>query len=229
MDTKIVEKIKKLLALSESSNEYEAKVAMLKVQELLVKYKLSMKEVKDYKICSSKVLTKKTKISFTSAKWKGRLASLIADNFSCYCYYKIKRTNIITFLGREEDVTVCNIVLEYAIDCIASETNRIKYQYRRDGYSTVGIVSDYAIGFISGLNDKFEEQKRKNQEWGIILAKDTEVTEQYENIDFNRSINLNQKFKGNSDVLEQGIEDGRKFSISDKVEQGKSGEIDLLM
>ena len=42
MDEKLIEKIKKLLALSESSNENEAKIAMLKAQELLAKHKLSI-------------------------------------------------------------------------------------------------------------------------------------------------------------------------------------------
>jgi uncharacterized protein YoaH (UPF0181 family) len=36
--SKIVEKIQKLLALSESSNENEAKLSMLKAQELLAKH-----------------------------------------------------------------------------------------------------------------------------------------------------------------------------------------------
>jgi hypothetical protein len=228
MDTRVIEKVKKLLALSESSNENEAKLAMLKVQEIVVKYKISMKEVENYKIYNTKVLNKKTKISFKSAKWKGLLGSLIADNFGCYCYYNTNKTHIITFLGREEDITVCNIVLEYAIDCILSETNRIRYRYRKDGYSTKGIVSDYALGFISGLNDKFEEQKRDNQEWGLVLQKDSEVIERYENIKFKGYINLNQKFEGNSDIMQQGVEDGKKFSISDKVEQGKSDESVLL-
>ena len=47
MDTKVIEKIQKLLALSESSNENEAHAAMLRAQALLAKHKLSLKEVKE--------------------------------------------------------------------------------------------------------------------------------------------------------------------------------------
>ena len=61
-----------------------------------------------------------------------------------------------------------------------------------------------------------------------IVQKDSEVIERYENIKFKGYINLNQKFEGNSDIMQQGVEDGKKFSISDKVEQGKSDESVLL-
>lgn len=62
MDTKIIERIQKLFALSESSNEYEAQVAMLKAQQLIVKHKLSLREVKEFKVYSSLIKERKTKI-----------------------------------------------------------------------------------------------------------------------------------------------------------------------
>ena len=43
----IVDLIKKCLALSESPNEFEAELAMSKAQELLLKYNLSMSQIKD--------------------------------------------------------------------------------------------------------------------------------------------------------------------------------------
>lgn len=68
MDIKIVERIKKLLALSESSNEHEAQLAMLKAQELLVKHKLTIKEVKEFKVYNSEIKEKISSVSFTKAK-----------------------------------------------------------------------------------------------------------------------------------------------------------------
>lgn len=217
VNTKIVQKIKKLLALSESSNVYEAELSMLKAQELLAKHKLSIKEVKGYKISASDIKEKKSNISFTKAKWKAHLANLIADNFGCYYYFKTSGTHNITFFGREEDIEICNIVLEYAIDSINSTVKRLRYLNIRDGYSTKGIENDYAIGFINGLKKKFEEQKSANQEWGLVLVKDEEVTEAYKEINFRRTINTSITFKGNSKAYDKGYEDGGKFSISDKI------------
>lgn len=225
MDTKLIEKIQKLLALSESSNKHEAELSMLKAQELLAKHKLTLKEVKEFKTFNSAIKENITKVTFTKAKWKAKLARLIADNFGCYHYFKTRHTNTITFFGREEDIVVCNIVLEYAIDCINSAVKRLRYQYRRNNYySTKGLENDYALGFINGLHEKFEEQKKANQEWGLVLVKDKEVVDAYDQIKFKGTVKTGINYQGYSDVYEKGYEDGEKFSISDKITEGSAGE-----
>jgi hypothetical protein len=228
MENKVIERIQKLLSLSESSNENEAKLAMLKAQELLAKHKLSMQEVKNIKLYNSKIKDHVSNVSFTKAKWKGRLANIIANNFGCYNYFKTRRVNTITFYGREEDVIVCNIVLQYAIDCIEANTKKIQYAYSRNGYSTKGVANDYAIGFIDGLNKNFEEQKKANQEWGLVLVKDKEVVEAYSQKKFKGSISTKSKFQGHTEIYYQGVEDGEKFSISDKITEGDSDDIPIL-
>ncbi|WP_072743159.1 DUF2786 domain-containing protein [Sporanaerobacter acetigenes] len=219
MNENIILRIKKLLALSESSNEHEAKVAMLKAQELLVKHKLSIKEIKEYKEIN--VIEEKTDITFRQARWKGRLASLITENFGCCHYYKTRYNHTIVFIGKDEDVEVCKIVLEYAIDSIESAVNRLRYQYRKEGYSTKGLENDYALGFIEGLDTAFERQNEENQEWGLVLKKDKEVVDYYNNINFTGTVYTNTNFQGFNEVYFKGVEDGENFSISDKIAGGE--------
>lgn len=226
MENNIIIKIKKLLALSESSNEYEAKVAMLKAQELLAKHKLSLKEIEEHEDIN--VMEGKTNITFRQGKWKGKLADLIAENFGCYHYYRTNRTHTIIFMGKdEEDVTVCKMMLEYAVDSINSVVNRLRYQYRKEGYSTKGLENDYALGFIEGLEYAFEEQKQENQEWGLVLARDKEVVEAYEKKEFIGSINTNTNFQGFNEAYFKGVEDGEKFSISDKIVGDEKGTLQI--
>lgn len=224
MNITVVEKIKKLLALSESSNENEAKLSMLKAQELLVKHKLSIKEVKEYNITNISIKEKVSNISFRQGKWKAQLGSIIAEKFGCYQYFKRGTSRTIAFFGKEEDVIVCNIVLEYAVSCISSTVRRLRYQYSKDGYSTKGLENDYALGFIVGLKKAFDKQKAENQEWGLVLVKDVEVVKAYENINFKGSINTNTSFQGYGEAYKQGKEDGEKFSISDKIAEGDTEE-----
>lgn len=230
LNIKVVEKIKKLLALSESSNENEAKLAMLKAQELLIKHKLSLQEVRDLKIHNSIIKERKSKITFTKAKWKAHLARLIGDNFGCYHFFKTRHTNTIVFFGREEDVEVCNIVLGYAVDCIDNSIKKLQYKYRKDGLSVKGLANDYAIGFIDGLREQFEKQKKKHQEWGLVLVKDKEVVEAYEQKEkeFEGSVNTSIKFKGHKDIYFKGHEDGQNFSVSDKIAEGTENTIMAL-
>lgn len=227
MNTKIIEKVRKLLALSESSNPHEAELAMLKAQELLMKHKLSLKEVTEFKIINSVIKEIKSEITFTKAKWKAELARLIADNFGCYRYFKVRRTNTIVFFGREEDVIVCNIVLKYAVYCIYSAVSKLKYQYTKEGYSTKGLENDYALGFIAGLSQKFEEQKKANQEWGLVLVKDKEVVDAHDQIEFaKKKINTHTQYQ-DQEAYDEGIIDGRRFSISDKITEEKESQEDL--
>lgn len=215
MGTNIILKIKKLLALSESSNEHEAKLAMLKAQELLVKHKISLKEIEEHRDIN--VMEGKTNITFRQGKWKAKLAGVIAENFGCYHFFYTNKTHAIVFMGKNEDVAVCTIVLEYAIDCINSVVKKLRYEYSKDGYSTKGLEGDYALGFIEGLEYAFEKQKQANQEWGLILVKDKEVVEAYKQKEFGGSLNTSTKLQGFNDVYFQGVEDGKKFSISDKI------------
>lgn len=228
MNTKIIEKIQKLLALSESSNEHEAQLSMLKAQELLVKHKLSLREVKDFKIFNSAIKEKISTVSFKKAQWKAELAEVIADNFGCYTYFKTRHTHTIVFFGREEDVIICNIILEYAVDSINSTVKKLRYQYQQLRYSTKGLESDYAMGFIKGLKSRFESQRAANQEWGLVLVKDKEVVEAHSNIDFTGKIDIDIEFQGFSEAYEQGQEDGENFSITDKISEGDTEEIQLL-
>lgn len=80
----IILKIQKLLALSKSSNENEAQNAMLKAQQLLIKHKLSLKDVELYSSENIKVDSFNTEQRFRGQSWKSNLAQVIADNFSCY-------------------------------------------------------------------------------------------------------------------------------------------------
>lgn len=104
---------------------------MLKAQELLAKHKLSMKEVTEYK-STNNIKDMITNITFTKAKWKGHLADVIADNFGCYVYFTTRKVNAITFFGREEDVLICNIVLEYAIYCIETAAKKSSISTKKE-------------------------------------------------------------------------------------------------
>lgn len=91
---------------------------------------------------------------------------------------------------------VCNIVMEFAVDCIESAVKRLRYQYIKDGFSTRGLENDYAMGFIEGLQGKYEEQKANHQEWGLVLVKDAEFIEAYKKIKLAKTIDTIMQYQG---------------------------------
>lgn len=232
MDENIILKIKKLLALSKSSNQNEAQNAMLKAQKLLIKYKLSLQEIESYSIEKIKIEDFKTNQKFRGKSWKGNLAQVIADNFGCFLYYNTGNYKVhrVCFYGKEEDVVIANIMFEYAVKWINLEGNklvkRMKQDKRRKHFD--GIKNDYALGFIAGLKERFKSQIKENELWGLVLQKDQVVIDSYNEFSsgFGR-ISVNEKFNRHYQAYRQGEYDGKKFDISDKIEN--EGEEELYI
>lgn len=213
----IIEKINKLLALSESDNEHESQLAMLKAQELLLKHKLSLREVRGYKHYTSPIVEKATIITFKKTTYKPLLAMLIAENYNCYTYLNTINNHRVIFYGREEDASIAATVLEYAVSFIETKVRKLRYQYYKNGYSTKGLENDYALGFVAGLEKSFARQVESNKEYQLVLAKDEDLKNKYEKLELNKTIYFSQKLKGFTEEYYEGVKDGQNFSISNKL------------
>lgn len=219
--TEIMKKINKLLKLAKSSNENEAKVAILRVQELLMKNKLTMSEVENAPE-DNKVLESASCISYTKGQWKSYLANVIAENFNCCTFTRLNRagynkvTKVIYFIGKEEDIKVCNATIEYAVKCITEEVRKLKRQYKKDGQSVAGLELDYASSFIRGLKESFKEQVESNSDtWGLVVQTPEDVLKVFNSKNIKTST---IKVRGYNDkVSSKGYNDGKNFNASDKV------------
>lgn len=208
----IIIKIKKLLALASSCNENEAQAAMLKAQEMLARYKLTMRDVQVSKPTQKNVQEKRTPITFKKATWKGRLAWVVADNFGCYNFYYTQGTHQVVFMGLTEDIETAAAVFEYAVEYINGRVKQLRQKYYRLGESTRGLENDYAQGFIAGLSQKYQEQKQQNQEWALVLIKPQAVIEAYHAKKFRKHpVNIGAKYFGDDYAYREGQYDGRNF------------------
>ena len=90
---KILDKIKKCLALSKSANEHEAAQSLKQAQALMEKY-----EVNAVDIALSEVSEQKAdrKMAFKLANWQWSVATMISDVFGCKTY---KRGKTMMFYG----------------------------------------------------------------------------------------------------------------------------------
>lgn len=92
MNENVIVKIKKLLSLSQSQNENEAKLALLKAQELMLRYDISAEKINENH--KSIVIELETKYYFTNYKntYLAQGIEMIADLYLCKvcvcCYGK---------------------------------------------------------------------------------------------------------------------------------------------
>lgn len=210
MKSYIIEKIKKLLSLSNSSNKNEASVALNQVIKLMEEFKITQSDLdKGYIIDSGYIESPKP-----LKKWELMVLNYITLNNGCISIIKGIRTSPINFyriIGREVNVNTSLLMFDY--DFIKKRIKELRIKRIKEENS-------YVLGFISSL-----EAKNKNS-WGIeeknklILTKQKEIDEcnefiKNENIKEAKNIN----FQTNSNQLVQiGRQDGKNFNLNRQVQ-----------
>lgn len=169
-DEKIIDKIEKLLALSESDNESEAKSAMLKAQELMAKHKIDKGQLEGREQEEKPVI-------YLSAgpfreEWTSMVSGVIADNFRCHSVEVHKKSGVfrIHFYGYEEDAEICLNIFNYAVKVVRKRFMTLKAIYIEAGrVFEKNEKMNYVHGFCNGLHENFEEQKKQGEAFALAL------------------------------------------------------------
>jgi hypothetical protein len=146
-DSKIMDRIRKLLALGEKNpNKNEAKAAILKAHELMAAYGIDAIASNDQPVSYAKEFCEHR----GNREFRKLLSGVIAGNFRCLHYY---HGGQVVFFGRSGDAKIAREVFEYAYGFAYTESNRLRARMRREGNSGTGVINSYAIGFIKGLHE----------------------------------------------------------------------------
>lgn len=222
VEESILRKIKKALALAGNDpNQQEAETALLKAQEMMAKYNLSMGDVEE-KERKKEVLNDQVTPYGRTPYWKKRLAHIIGENFRVQSFtWTLNGKSCIKFLGLQEDVELAKEMFEFACDSLehlvriyVAEAKREWFEkpvWGRGQFDNTGIKNDYISGFLNGLSAKFKEQVSKNG-WGLVLVKDALVVQEVEKLNLrNASSGKNVKRSRSSDAYNRGYEQGKNL------------------
>ena len=174
--SKIQKRIAKLLALADSTNEHEARAALLKARELMAEYKLRPEEVQPSE--KAKVIVQTVGVTFTvmTDSWVSDLSAIIAGRYCCKAYRNRRhggKKMEVGFAGLEDDYEVCRRIFLYAYDCVKSKCREIQEENRALGVPGGAIremCNAYGQGFTDGLSSAFQKQQEEHQEWGLVMA-----------------------------------------------------------
>lgn len=155
---KIIEKIKKLFALSKNNpSQEEAESAALMAQELLVKYHIEYAEVENIDIDKKEEIDE-VKVDVPAKKWKYSLAHICADNFRCEFFMNGKSRFV--FYGHKTDATVCAETFKYLFDMGNRLGNKLAREAREvRGYAD-NVYNSCVMGFLSGVRQALAEQSK---------------------------------------------------------------------
>lgn len=216
----IKDKIRKLLALGTSPNENEAKLALLKAKELMIKHKLTEADIEDKN--AELVHITSDEVTWTTDSgdiWIAELSSLIAENYMCIAAWRTprgRRTHQLVVTGLEQDARICTEAIAYAVGFVRGQIRIL--QRRHKSMNPKSVSKSYADGFILGLSIAFDEQREENPEWALVEVKPAKVQE-YENELGHKNVTTKQaavdpliRAKGMND----GIEFNRRKAIGNK-------------
>jgi hypothetical protein len=200
-DSKITDKIRKLLSLGENNkNENEAQAAILKAHELMAEHGIDAVSTEDQNISYAEEYCEHR----GNREFRKRLSSVIAVNFRCKNFF---RGGQVIFFGRSSDAKIAREVFEYAYSFAYKESNRVMAQTRREGRSGDGVINSYAAGFILGLKEKLGEQST-----ALMIITPPDVTEKYTEMskDWKKDKSRFTLTRGsNYSAFNRGLNDGR--------------------
>lgn len=158
MDAKkrIIDRVRKLLNLSESGNEHEAAAAAAKAQALLAEYNLQMSDIpEDGRGCSATTSDVRTRIKLE--KWAFGLAHKTAKAFSCDYYHSSRGRT--TFVGVGADAEVCAWTFSYLYRSLMRMASEYMRGRRGRGSAVDGQLREsFLTGAVIVIGRRLREQ-----------------------------------------------------------------------
>ena len=208
-----IQKINKLLALSKSDNEQEAKLALLNATKLMSQYQITQSDldrgmiVEGNKIILARPLQKCERFIISFCISTSHCKAIIFGN---------KRE--IQFIGRELNISVAQLMFDYIKSFIRKEGNKLNFK------RTIHWNS-YTLGFIQALMFKQQEEMKTWSEPDknalvLIQNEDELEAENYIN-KMNVREERNKSIRTNNRLVNMGVQAGMSFNLDRQMTSGK--------
>lgn len=225
MNNKLIEKIKKLLALATSDNQFEAEAASKMAQSLLLKHNISMATVEASQnefIEISEELTRQP----VEAKF---INSLLIEFFFIKIIHS-KRDGQLLFLGTKENIEIAMFVRDFLKNSFKSlyKSENVKQAWRGKNKNS------FYLGLYKGLNEQFEAQRKKAvdeaQAGNALMVVDKALVrfmnKEHSDLKSKSAARINNR---NADAVENGKEHGRNLNIARGVNSANKGGATLAL
>ena len=125
---KILDRVKKLLALAESDNEHEAAVAAGAAQRLLLEYNLTISDLSKVTKEDSSIEEKAIDVQGRLSAWRLTLCEGIVRAFGCRVLISkgYGKTSLLV-VGAPNDVAVAQVTYEYLTD-VVNKLTKLDYK-----------------------------------------------------------------------------------------------------
>jgi len=148
MQLDVVDKIQKLLALSKSSNQHEAELALTRAKELAFKHELDLAQIQSEKQVEKPTIVKSEQLPVTERKLaQDYISAILQSHFRVrviYTYHNCTRG--LTLVGKKTDLEIATYVNEFLI----RETKSLFEQFLTSKGVRVSYGNYYAPSWFYG-------------------------------------------------------------------------------
>ena len=150
---KLIDRIRKLLALGKSPNQHEAEAAMTKANELLTEHQIGMSEVQQEEVAQSTVrdgpIIKESE-TYRSFAWQ--IARAAGTIFDCEVILGSEQASFY-FIGLPEDITLAQELNKYLFDSWKAIVAADTIEWKKDFFYPLRQyeVKKYKIGHGQGF------------------------------------------------------------------------------
>lgn len=211
----IIEKIRKLLALANSSNEHEAALAAGHAQRLLAEHNLAMADI-DAAHRPDKADKVETAVSKTLPKWLRHLSAGVSSAFDCQAVHH-PATGRLTFIGVGADVQIAAYSFTYLDRTVRKLC--VTYMKQHAGVTASSrhrelMRQSYYLGAVSTITSRLKEQKvRKPVTTGALVpVKEGLIRQAMNEIGNLRTMHSRRSYI-NGDAYSRGQTDGGQVEI----------------
>ena len=228
----IMLRIKKLMALAESSNRHEAEAAMAKAHEFIARYNLDfMARERDRAFVSVFV----GKPALRHPREDYHLATLLQDYYfvkgiwvSAYVLEKGKMGRVLEISGTENNIKTASYVHDFVRNYICLKWNEYNKgrglnRFRKTDFA-VGVIQ----GFVSRLESRTREKKDTEQSLQLVEWSDPLLLK-YIAHRYPHTVRLGQRAsRRDHGILRDGIREGKKMVIYRGITKRETGVKSLI-
>lgn len=221
MNDQIIKRIKKLLSLSQSHNENEAQLALVKAQELMIKHHIEESQISFDE--PPKIIHLTTEYYFTNYKnfYLCDGINELSDLYLCKVVFvrnKNSSKQYIRIIGNENDCRILQKVIGFVKSNVDSWTRKLKKDYLLDDNQMINnCKNDYGLGFCRGLKSLLEMQRdRIQQEEGLVISTPKEAQDYVDSLEGLLSFK-NANISYNQSLMDLGRSDGLQANIQNSI------------
>lgn len=209
---KMIEKIKKMMALAENNpSEEEALAAALQAHKLMMKYNIHEDEVtlEEVKEDIVSVFSQQKHNSHLKA-WRKQLGAVVASAFRCKCYVSGQD---VVFRGYKEDAQVA-LEVYLMLYTVGNKVSRDAKNEQIENTGTgKGAYNSVAVGFLHGVKSAFDQQCT-----ALMIVTPKEVEEDWNIFSMNFIHKKQGVVRVDKKLYEKGYAEGKKAVKSRSIE-----------